>query len=198
MKISSTLSLADFIVAYRLWSARNSSRRYNHTFTNRYFLIASIVALMIFIIFFFCWLMNLISESSLIGIIVLEIVLLLYLATGLIFRYYMVRTWFKRSYPAAHLGRNIEIDDERILFEVPGMHERKIFWRGIFAFEHEDNVALLYLNESHFLVFSTSTLTPEQLTELKDIVVRNGVKFHQAKPDATWRKILKDFWKMER
>lgn len=145
------------------------------------------------------WLRNLITVSHLIESIIFEMLLVLLSVHRLIIRYYVARAWFRRFYPAAQTDRTIfiDIDDEHILFEAPGVSESKVFWRTIVAFEHEENVALLYMNESKFLMFSTSTLSAAQLAELKDLFVHNGVQFHPEKSDTTRVKMLKDlkgFW----
>jgi hypothetical protein len=200
MKISSTLNLADFKVAHRISVNRKLGTRNHYPFVSVIYSIVLIVtAIVLFITMFSYWLKNLISDSHLIESIIFEMFLVAFSVHRPIIRYYVARTWFRRFYPAAQIDHtvSIDIDDERILFEVPGIGESKILWRAIIAFEHEENVALLYMNESKFLMFSTSELSPAQFAELKDLFVRNGAQFCPEKSDSIRVKILKDlkgFW----
>jgi len=204
MKFSSTLTLADFKVAHRISVNRRLGVRNHYPFASVIYSTAVIIAaIALFITMFSYWLRNLITLSHFIESIIFEIFAVLFSVSIPIIRYFVARKWFRRYFYAAQTDRtiSIDIDDERILFEVPGVGESKVLWRAIIAFEHEENVALLYTSVSKFIMFSTSALSPAQLTELKDLVVRNGVQFHPEESDTLWVRIqkdLKNFWRSER
>ena len=104
----------------------------------------------------------------------IDIWLLLISISMPIFRYYSIRWRFERLFPPSRpeRERSIDIDDERIMSGIPGISEVKLFWKAIIDFAQDDKVTLLYIHKRAFLSFPTSLLSPDQRTELNDLVAR--------------------------
>jgi len=93
-------------------------------------------------------------------------------------RFFGVRRSFNRLFPPGQKDRIsiIDIDDERIVRELSGTSEFKVFWSAIYAFAEDANVNLLYTNKDCFLIVPVRSMSPTQRAELNDLVARNGVK----------------------
>jgi hypothetical protein len=102
--------------------------------------------------------------------------LLIYLSIAIpIDRFFKVRKAFKRSYPPARADQSatIDIDDERILSVIPGLLEVSFRWDAIVDFAQDDRVSLFFVDKDSFFFFPTSALSPEQRTELNELVARH-------------------------
>jgi len=71
---------------------------------------------------------------------------------------------------------SINIDNEYVLSEIPGVFAEKHFWNTIMAFVQDEKITLLYVYEDRFLLFPTAILSPDQRTELNDLVEHNNVR----------------------
>lgn len=93
-------------------------------------------------------------------------------------REYYMRRGFKSLFPPARTDRNssIDIDEDCIISKIPGISEGKFFWNAIVDFAQDEKVTLLYIRKRAFLFFPTCALSPEQRTELNDLVSRNMVR----------------------
>jgi len=90
-------------------------------------------------------------------------------------REYYLRKGFKSLFPPARTSRDssIEIDEDRIFSEIPGVSEGKIFWNGVVAFAQDEKITLIYIREKAFLFFPTSVMSHDQRAELTDLVARH-------------------------
>jgi|GEM_PF-3528590 len=94
-----------------------------------------------------------------------------------IVRYLNARKGFKRFFLSGQTDQqiSIDIDNERILSEIPGVGEGKYYWNTIIGFAQDDKVTLLYVYKDRFLVFPTTLLSPAQHAELYDLIAHNRV-----------------------
>ena len=105
-------------------------------------------------------------------------------ASGLLFisifmpitRWWNLRRCFNQLFPAHRTDRKsyMEITSEGIVSTIPGVSEGKLYWSGVCAFAQDEKVTTIYLAPKRFLFFPTSALSPEQRAELNDLVARNG------------------------
>jgi len=86
-----------------------------------------------------------------------------------------VRICFKRIFlnSKAIPTINLEIDEQGIRSENPGVSEGKLFWSAILDFAQTERITLLYVARKKFLFFPTKVLTPAQRDELDELVARN-------------------------
>lgn len=84
------------------------------------------------------------------------------------------KSMFARS--STDTSLSIDINDQRILTEMPGFTETTILWKAVVKFAQNEKVTLFYLAEVRFLFVPTNAFSVEQRTELRDIVTRHGVK----------------------
>jgi hypothetical protein len=71
---------------------------------------------------------------------------------------------------------SIDIDNERVVSSIPEVSEGKFFWNAIVDFAQDEKVTLLYIRKRAFIFFPTSVLSPDQHTELNDLIARHVVK----------------------
>ncbi|HEY1211172.1 MAG TPA: hypothetical protein VGE85_17540 [Terracidiphilus sp.] len=175
MKISYTITLDDFKAAQRLSIRQKLSRRIISVLLN---IVVPILAVLGLAVDPYLHLTDRTPNSVLIVITGIQL-LLIYLSFAVpISRYLQTRKAFKRIYPPTRIDRNfsIDIDDERILSAMPGYAEITFLWTAIVAFAQDEKATLFYLDNSGFLFFPTHTLSPDQRTELNDLVARNLVR----------------------
>ncbi len=86
-----------------------------------------------------------------------------------------VRICFKRIFLNSKTIPTItlEIDDNGIRSESPGVSEGRFFWSAIADFAQSESITLLYVARKKFLFFPTSVLTQTQRAELNDLVARH-------------------------
>jgi hypothetical protein len=170
MKLSYTLTLADFKAAQRLHIRQRLSRRINFYFWYMVIPILAIITVITTIVAIGS------DRSDLVSDLVAPDALLLWLAIFLpLARVYKIHKGFKQFLHPARTDRinSLDIDDERIVSTIPGVGEGKLFWNAIFAFAQDEKVALLYVREKRFLFFPTTALSSEQRTELNELVKRH-------------------------
>jgi hypothetical protein len=95
-----------------------------------------------------------------------------------VFYSFALKKQFKGSFPHGGTDRQltIDIDDERIIAETPGLSESKILWQAIDRFTQNEKVTMLYIAKLRFIYFPTRSLSDVQRTELNMLVARHGVK----------------------
>jgi hypothetical protein len=167
MKLSYTLTLADFKAAFRLH--------------RRQFVTERMIFVLCLLLTIVCMAIPLLlgPNSQLsqfcvsVGWIFLSLSILL--PTNLI---YQAHRSYKQSFPSARTERisSTEIDDEQILTTIPGVSETKYLWNGVVGFAQNETVTLLYRAKHQFLLIPTRAFSPEQRTELNDLVARNLVR----------------------
>jgi len=93
-------------------------------------------------------------------------------------RFISVRKSFNRLFPPDQKDRTstIDLNDERIVRELSGTSEFKVFWSAIYDFAEDVHVSLLYTNKDCFLIIPARSMSPAQRTELNDLVARHIVK----------------------
>jgi hypothetical protein len=169
MKVNYTLTMADYKASQRLHRRLKLSRRFIP------FIYPSLTAFTSIGIF-----ICLITDTPKMLMIWMPL-----LAGGLtgtiltpIIRFYAIRNGFKRIFLSGRVDQNISIDinDEYIFSELPGIGEGKYFWNGIVDFAQDEKITLLYVYKDRFLLFPTAVLSPDQRTELNDLVARNMVR----------------------
>jgi len=169
MKLSYTLTLADFKAAHILYRRQRLSRQIMH-FVWPVLLVACLIGAVISSgdphseLFSQCFALGA-------GSLVLSI--------GMpISRFFSVRRSFNRLFPQGQKDRTstIDINDERIVRELSGASELKVFWSAIYDYTEDAHVSLLYTNKDCFLIIPARSMSPEQHTELNDLVARHVVK----------------------
>lgn len=93
-------------------------------------------------------------------------------------RSYAVRRQFKLMFPPSQASWQvlIDIDEERVISSIPGSSEGKFFWNSIMDFAQNEKVTLLYVRKNVFLFIPTQAMSPEQRTELNDLVAQKMVR----------------------
>jgi hypothetical protein len=173
MQLTYTLTLADFEAAQQLHIRQKLGRRIKFIALYRAIPILTAVLWIVSIVFVISG-----ERKSLEALIPLDAGLPI-MAIGLpICRYYNIRKCFKQLFPPTRTDRNssIDIDDERILSSIPGVGESKLYWTGVLAFAQDEKITLLYISETRFLLLPTAALSPDQRTELNEIVARHVVR----------------------
>ena len=91
---------------------------------------------------------------------------------------YSTKKQFGNIFPHSRtdLPLTFDIDDERIVTEMPGFCEGKIFWNAIVEFVQNDKITLFHLAKSRFFFVPTKVFSEEQRAELNDLVARNLVR----------------------
>jgi hypothetical protein len=111
------------------------------------------------------------------GYVATLIIPLFMLSLPFLYRYSTLKQ-FKNIFPHSATDSTLmmDIDEERILSEMPGFTESKILWNAVVKFAQNEKVTLIYLAEIRFLFVPTNAFTPAQRTELNDLVARHVVK----------------------
>jgi hypothetical protein len=170
MKLTYTLTLADWKAAIRLHSRQKIGRRI-HFFI--YDIVIPAIALLVLIGTITAYAYGL---SDLVEGLIIPTSTLTVLAIILpIWRNFMIRKSYKGMFPTSEIGPgySLDIEDERILSTRPGSGEAKYYWTGICALTQNEKIKLLYLSEILFIGIPTYKLSPEQRTELNDLIARN-------------------------
>jgi len=95
-----------------------------------------------------------------------------------VFYSYAMKKQFRNIYPHGKTDQllSIDIDDGRIISEMPGFSESKLLWTTIVRFAQNEKITLFYLAKARFLFVPTQVFSVEQRTELNNLVARHGVK----------------------
>lgn len=83
------------------------------------------------------------------------------------------RKRFEQRFPFDRRSASIEIDNVGVSSAVLGTEEERFQWRNIVGFAQDEKMTLFYVKENAFIFFPTSALSPEQCTELNDLVARH-------------------------
>jgi len=88
---------------------------------------------------------------------------------------YQAHRSYKQSFPLSRTERatSTVIDDEQILTTIPGVSVTKYLWNGVLGFAQNENITLLYMAKHRFLLIPTRAFSPEQRTELNELVKRH-------------------------
>jgi len=91
---------------------------------------------------------------------------------------YSTKKQFGNIFPHSQtdLPLTIDIDDERIITETPGLCEGRILWNAIVDFVQNDKITLFYLAKSRFFFVPTKVFSEEQRVKLNDLVARHVAK----------------------
>ena len=173
MKLSYTLTLADYKAALRLHRRQKLSRRI--TFIILYCVVPVLAVLGLAVVF----LLEAKGQADLAAEVIAVDIIFIWLAVGLpMARFVNIRKCFKRIFPSTGTDRSctIDIDDERIISAIPGVSEGKFFWNAILAFAQDEKITLLYIDKNRFLLFLTHELSPAQRLELSALVERHIVR----------------------
>jgi hypothetical protein len=173
LKLTYTLTLGDYKAGIRLHKRQKIGRRIHFFIYDVAFPSIAILALLGTIAAYAY------GQSDLVnGLIVPDTALVSIALLVPLLRAYRIRKSYKQLFPPGRIDRNwsIDIDDEQIVYSIPGVCEGKIFWSGVFAFVQDDRITSLYISENQYISIPTTALTPEQQTELNDIVARNMVR----------------------
>jgi len=173
MKLTYTLTLDDYKASLRLHKRQRLGRRI-HFFIFDVVIPTMAIAALVGIIAAKSY-----GQSDLVdGLIVPDAALVIIALLVPLLRAYRIRKSYKQLFPPGRVDRNwyIEVDDERILSSVPGVGEGKYFWTGILAFAQDERITLLYITENQYLPIPTCALSPDQRTELDELVARHVVK----------------------
>jgi len=72
--------------------------------------------------------------------------------------------------------RLLVVDDDKILSEIPDVAKTELAWDAIVTAVHNENVAMLYLNNKDFILIPIRTFTLSERTSFLDLVARHVVK----------------------
>ena len=173
MKLTYTLTLADYIAAIRLHRSQTFARRF--IFGLLYFGLPFLAVVGLAGIV----LLKAIGKTEPTSGYIFEEAVLLFLSIGLpLARIVDVRICFRRIFANAKVIPTITavIDEECVRSEIPGVSEGKFFWSAIIDFAQDEKVTLLYIRKKAFLFFPPFVLSPDQRAELNDLVARHVVK----------------------
>jgi hypothetical protein len=167
MKINYTLTMADYKAALRLHRSQKFSRRLNR------FIYPFLAILLLFITLCLKSGTEVFGEFFALG----QFCLLMSIGKP-IERYFNRRKCFKRIFLSAQEDRNISIDinNDCVLSEIPGVVAEKYFWNTIVAFVQNEKITMLYVYEDRFLFFPTAVLSSVERIELNDLIARNMVR----------------------
>ncbi|MGA3370267.1 MAG: YcxB family protein [Terracidiphilus sp.] len=168
MKLSFTLTLADFKAAQRLHRRQNLSSLIAY-----YAFIVIPPALAVLSMLAVGVLMLFTPVHYLGGSYVIFLAFAVCLSVPF-FHSYSVRQSFVRIFPPGTLDRtkSLDIDDERIISTIPGVSEGKFFWNAVMAFAQDEKITLLYVRKNIFIFIPTIALSPVERAELTDLVAR--------------------------
>ena len=169
MKLTYTLTLDDYKAALLLHRRQKLIRRIN-VFIWPILTFAFLIGV---IVFTGSGHQELLTQCLIFGVVSLWLAIALPIA-----RYFNMRKGFNRILLSKQMDRriSIDIDDERIVSEIPGVGEGKYFWNAIIAFAQDKKVTLLSLYKDRFLLFPTAMLSEDQHAELNDLVARHVSK----------------------
>ena len=92
-----------------------------------------------------------------------------------VFYSYAMKKQFVNMFPHGQTDQllSIDIDDGRIISEMPGFSESKLLWTAIVRFAQNEKVTLFYVAKARFLFVPTQLFSEEQRAELNDLVARH-------------------------
>jgi len=173
MKLIYTLTCDDYEAALRLHRLQKLSRQCNFYF----WYVAVPILTLVAMIATFVAIGN--NRRDLLENLVVPDFALLWLTISLpLVRAYKAHKCFERIFLSAQQDEklSIDIDNERISSEIPGVGEGKYFWSTIMGFAQDEKMTLLYVFKDRFLMFPTAALSPDQRSELGDLVARHVVR----------------------
>jgi hypothetical protein len=170
MKLTYTLSFTDFKAAQRLHIRQKLSRHIRFIIVYNIIPALTVVMLVASAVFLVKG-----QAEPLETLLPLDAGLLIVSVGMPIARFFNFRKCYKQLFPPTRKDRStsIDIDDERILSTIPGVAEGKLFWTGLLAYAQNYEMTLFYTSENRFLPVPTYTMSPEQRTELNDLVIRH-------------------------
>jgi hypothetical protein len=71
---------------------------------------------------------------------------------------------------------SLEVTDDSIVSEIPGVSSGKFFWNAIVDFSQNKGATLFYVSNKRFLFLPTAVLSADQNDELHALISRNMVK----------------------
>ena len=85
---------------------------------------------------------------------------------------------YEREFPPTRTDCNtiININDDHILVEIPGVGVTKIYWNEITDFIQNESIVILCVGSDRFLSIPVRAMSPSQHAELNDLVVSNLVR----------------------
>ncbi len=173
MKLSYTLTLADYKAALRLHWHQTLGRRLRVAVLRIAIPALAAAGLMILLVFKVRGSTELSADM-----IAIEMGLILLSITLPVARYFDTRICFRRIFPNTTSAPTIsaEIDSECIRTQNPGVSEGKFYWKAIVKFVQDDKVTMLYIDKRRFLFFPTDTLSQSQRAELMALADLNVAK----------------------
>jgi hypothetical protein len=166
MKLTYELTLADFNAAFRLHRSQKLSRR----MVLYVWPLLTLVCAVGFVIFGAFHRLELMGDCFVVGTGALVVTI-----GAPVLRFINLHRSYKRLYPPKRTDRSnhIDIDDERIVREIPGLSQLKVLWSGLFGFAQDEKITLLYTNKDCFLMIPSQALSLAQRAELNDLVARH-------------------------
>jgi hypothetical protein len=170
MKIEYTLTLADYDAALQLHRRQNLTRQVSWIFMYR------VLPTVGFLILAWALIAGLALKSGFTQNPPVTLFFpFIFLLLPLINRN-LVRQQFKQTFPPAARSLFLEMGDEGVICNNPGVSESKFSWNAIVAFVQNEKVAMLYIAKGRFLFFPTAVLSQGQHAELNELVVRHVTK----------------------
>ena len=167
MRLEYTLTVKDYKAALRLHSRQNLGRRNASLFFGKV-----LPGLGLFFLALEAFLS--LTETDYLshnppGLLVVPLVFLLSPAL----QANQVRMQFNQLFPPSARSLSIAIDDERIVCVDSKSSESRFLWNAIAEYAQDEQITMLYLAKQKFLFFPTAAMSPDQRTELNDLVARH-------------------------
>jgi hypothetical protein len=173
MKLEYALTLDDYKAAQRLHRSRTAARRIKFAISYSIFPALTVVGLISI------FLLKSSDNAELKADLLICDFALFFLSVAMpIARIFDMRIRFKRLQRTLRGVSSVflEIGEECIISAIPGVSEGKFFWNASIDFAQDDKVSLLYVRKRAFFFFPTSVMSPDQRTELNDLVARHVAK----------------------
>jgi hypothetical protein len=173
VKLDYPLELKDYKAALRLHATNKLARRLSHYF---WYIAVPVLAVFGLALLIFAGLWQTLDIDSPYRWIVGA---LLWLSIFLpLMRFINTRRCFKLLIPASAKDRNVslEVNDEYIVSEIPGVSAGKFFWNPNMTLSQNKEVVLIYVAKKRFIPVPASFLSLSQMGELRAIFERNVVR----------------------
>lgn len=169
MRLEYSLTLADYIEAFKLHRQQRLSRRFV-PWIGPCLLLIALIGLVVF------------SLNNNIGLAAQSIALgagATVLTIGIpISRFINTRKSYNRLFQKGNMDRYsyIEINEQQIVRTLSGTSELKVLWSGVYDFVQNEKITMIYTNKDCFLLVPTQKMSPEQRAELSNIVARQVIR----------------------
>jgi hypothetical protein len=173
MKLTYTLTLDDYKAAEKLHISQRLGRRIGYWLMYVGIPILAVLGL----IGFYAFNIGATSDLSL-GYSIIEVILISQAIFIPIERSKRLSRPLRAKTSKGEVGavRLLEIDDDKILSGIPDVAKTELAWDAIVTSVHNENVAMLYLNDKDFILIPIRAFTPSERTGFLGFVARHVEK----------------------